>query len=176
MPKKRILQGNGPDGCEFDVVEDKNGFIIKCGLKKRTSIRLSSNMTAAEINNDTVCIRIGSYFALKASAGTEMSADDEHARLPTPSIGGDSRAIVISRKTAEELAVEEGQSIAGDISAKRARDQRSSLFTYSSEELGSRAAINRDYHAERKNFEENNYLFGWILKFSGLTGILLMTL
>ena len=176
MPKKRILQGNGPDGCEFDVVEDKNGFIIKCGLIKRTSIRLSLNMTAAEINNDTVCIRIGSYFALKTSAGTEMSADDEHARLPTPSIGGDSRAIVISRKTAEELAVEEGQSIAGDISAKRARDQRSSLFTYSSEELGSRAAINRDYHAERQTCEENKYLFGWILKFSGLTGILLMTL
>jgi hypothetical protein len=100
MPKKRILQGDGPDGCAFDVVEDKNGFIIKCGLKKRTSIRLSSNMTAAEINKDTVCIRIGSYLALKVSAGTEISADNEHAELPTPSIGGDSRAVVISRKTA----------------------------------------------------------------------------
>jgi len=150
MPKKRLLQGTGPDGHEFDVVQDANGYMIKCGHHKRTSIRLSSKTVAADINEVLVLSKIRSYLALKSSAqvsSVHASANvDDLESVQAP-----------NRLTAEDLAIEEGQEFAGDVGAKRPRETPQ-LFTYTPEELGCHAAINRDHNAERQLRIENKCL------------------
>jgi len=150
MPKKRLLQGIDPDGHEFDVVQDANGYIIKCGHQKRISIRLSSKTAAADINEVLVHSKIRSYSAIKSSALVssvhESSNFDKIENAQPP-----------NRRTAEDLAVEEGQEFAGDVGAKRSRETPQ-LFTYTPEELGCHAAINRDHDAERRLRKENKCL------------------
>ena len=56
---------NGPDGNNFDVVQDSRGFIIKCGPKKQTAIRLSSKITEKDIILAYISSTISSYFATR---------------------------------------------------------------------------------------------------------------
>ena len=156
MPKKRILQGTGSDGFAFDVVKDKVGYIIKCGLQKRTSIRLPSNITESEIDAVAVCTRLSTYLASKAPGGSD-NIEENYNELAFSSTNDEevsSNVDGMIRKSAEDLAVEEARMFAGDVCGKRSRDPRD-MFTYTKEEVGSHFSNNRDYIAERQTCEDN---------------------
>ena len=97
MPKKRVIQGTGPDEHAFEVVKDARGYMVKCGPMKQTSIRLPSKTTEVEINEVAVRAKISTYLAAKSNF---IGIEDERT-TPTFSCIDDKEmqpsAVVVSR-------------------------------------------------------------------------------
>ena len=64
-----LLRGEGPDGHPYHVDEDSKGYLIRCGLSKRTTVRLTLKPSASPLSHELVVERIGNYLSTRSKTG-----------------------------------------------------------------------------------------------------------
>lgn len=128
-----LLQGEGPDGHPYHVDEDSKGYLIRCGLSKRTTVRLTLKPLASPLSHELVVERISNYLSTRSKTGAELKRRTEQI---------------------DEEVLSEGLQFTGELPAKRTREPRL-IYSVDPSEAGSDAAVNRDYEAERERRERN---------------------